>query len=291
MANPGNGTRHEARGTRGKSPAPRTSRPEAALVIFAKAPIPGQVKTRLSPPLTPDEAASLHGSFVLDMLERSSRLAKPTQGKTKAAALDRFLACTPSSEHVFFKVMEERQGVRLIDQIGEDLGARMRHAFDAVFALGYQRVLLVGTDLPTLPESSFAQALTLLGKHDLVLGPSFDGGYFLIALTRPSPELFTGIPWSTDQVCAQTQKKADDLGLRTALLPAWRDVDTIADLRAIIEEAGLEARGKGQEAKTGSTEKTRPRASRHSPHALPLSARTAGVLRLLSERLEHRDKG
>ncbi len=81
----------------------------AALVIFAKAPIPGQVKTRLCPPLTPDEAASLHGSFVLDMLERSGRAAKAGAGRNGLPRLDRFLACAPSAEHVFFKVMEERQ--------------------------------------------------------------------------------------------------------------------------------------------------------------------------------------
>src|SRR5919106_2141922 len=102
------------------SPSPLASRP--ALVLFAKAPIPGEVKTRLCPPLTPDEAASLHGSFVLDALERS-----------RATKLDRFLACSPSSEHVFFKVLGERQGVRLIDQKGDDLGARMAAAFQTVF--------------------------------------------------------------------------------------------------------------------------------------------------------------
>src|SRR4029079_318578 len=93
---------------------------EGALVIFAKAPIPGQVKTRLCPPLTPDEAATLHGSFVLDILERT----KIATAKLKLP-LDRYLACAPSATHVFFKIMEERQSVKLMDQIGDDLGARM----------------------------------------------------------------------------------------------------------------------------------------------------------------------
>src|SRR5215470_10128207 len=88
-----------------------------ALIIFARAPIPGQVKTRLCPPLTPDEAATLHGSFVLDMLERT-KLAVVTLH----LPCERYLACTPSSELVFFKIMEERQGVRLLDQVGKDLG-------------------------------------------------------------------------------------------------------------------------------------------------------------------------
>lgn len=225
---------------------------EAALVIFAKAPIPGQVKTRLCPPLTPDEAASLHGSFVLDALERSREA-----GRHGPVPVDRFLACAPPTDHVFFKIMEERQKVRLLRQTGDDLGARMDQAFKEVFALGYQRALLVGTDVPSLPASYYGQAFSLLSDHDLVLGPSFDGGYYLIGLKRPIPDLFTGIPWSTDQVFSLTRTRADALGLKTALLPTCRDVDTIEDLLVLIEEKGL-------------------------------SARTAGALRLLASRLKSR---
>src|SRR5687768_11662215 len=115
------------------------SRPRAddALVLFAKAPIPGQVKTRLCPPLTDDEAASLHGSFVLDALERSGQAAIRGVAK-QAPKFDRFLACSPSSDHVFFKILEERNGVHLINQIGDDLGARMEHTFAEMFRIGYQ---------------------------------------------------------------------------------------------------------------------------------------------------------
>lgn len=244
----------------------RAQHSEAALIVFTKAPIPGQVKTRLCPPLTPDEAASLHGSFVLDALERSHAAATAAR-----VALDRFMACAPSRDHVFFKVLEERHGVRLLDQIGDDLGARMAQAFTAVFALGYRKVLLVGTDLPSLPGSFYIQALHLLADHDLVLGPSPDGGYYVIGLRQPVANLFLGIPWSTDQVFTLTRSKAEALGLKTAFLPAWRDVDTIDDLLALIEQFGLdtgqEARGKGLSS---------------------LSARTAGVLRLLASRLPSR---
>ena len=234
---------------------------QAALIFFAKAPIPGQVKTRLCPPLTPDEAASLHGSFVLDALERSRTVPK----------VDRFLACAPSADHVFFKILEERQGVRLMDQVGEDLGARMAHALHAGFSKGYRQVLLVGTDLPTLSPDIYGQALHLLADHDLALGPTLDGGYYLIGLTRPVPELFVGVPWSTDQVLALTRQKADAQGLKAALLPPCRDVDRIDDLWALIDEEGLAARGKGQGGK-GSR----------------LTTRTAGALRLVAERLRAR---
>ena len=270
---------------------------DSALILFAKAPIPGQVKTRLCPPLTPDEAASLHGSVVLDMLERS-RLPTPTlplQGGRDGRGLDRFVACAPSPDHVFFKILEERHGVRLIAQIGDDLGARMARAFADVFALGYRQVLVVGTDLPTLPGSVFGEAVTLLAAHDVVLGPALDGGYYLIGLRKPSPELFAGIPWSTDRVLPLTQQKAAALRLSTALLPVRRDIDTIDDLVALIEEFEIGATGNRQWAPGDRKEPSPHRSSldstrdrepvERSPTAPGLSPRTAGVLRLLANRL------
>lgn len=247
-----------------KSAQPSASKPQsAALVIFAKAPIPGQVKTRLCPPLTPDEAATLHGSFVLDTLERTklvtTRLRLP---------IDRYLACAPSSTLVFFQIMEERQTVKLIDQVGDDLGTRMQQAFDTMFAKGYQRVLIVGTDVPSLPLEHFKQALTLLETNDLVLGPALDGGYFLIGLKRAVPELFANIPWSTDRVLALTLEKATALGLKTGRLQEWRDVDTIDDLQALIEASALDA-------KKPKNEQT-------------FSSRTAGALQLIGKRLRSR---
>lgn len=235
----------------------------AALVIFAKAPVAGQVKTRLCPPLTPDEAAALHGSFVLDTLERTKLAATKLK-----MPVDRYLACAPASSHVFFKIMEERQRVRLMDQIGEDLGARMSRAFDLLFARGYARVLIVGTDVPSLPLAHYQQALALLDTNDLVLGPALDGGYYLIGLTRAAPALFTDIPWSTAGVLAATRDRAESLGLATALLPPWRDIDTIDDLNALIESSTLDG-------KKPTKERT-------------FSTRTAGALQLLAKRLRSR---
>ena len=234
-----------------------------ALVIFAKAPIPGLVKTRLCPPLTRDEAATLHGSFVLDTLERT----KTAVTKLKLP-IDRYLACAPSATHVFFKIMEERQGVKLIDQLGDDLGARMNQAFQTLFAQGYRQVLLVGTDVPTLPLDHFKQALTALEPHDLVLGPALDGGYYLIGLKRPAPELFADIPWSTDQVLRHTQEKAATIGFKASLIEPWRDVDTLADLVALIEACAAEAK--------------KPKNDR------AFSSRTSGVLQALAKRLRSR---
>ncbi len=235
----------------------------AALVVFAKAPIPGQVKTRLCPPLTPDEAATLHGSFVLDTVER-------TKAATRRFDLpvDRYLACAPSSDHAFFKIMEARQGIRLIDQMGDGLGERMAGVFDRLFARGYQSVVLVGTDVPTLPLDEYQRAFSLLKSHDLVLGPARDGGYYLVGLTRPEPGLFTGIPWSTDHVLRTTEEKARSLGLAMALTAPWRDADTIDDLTALIEADRLD--------------RNKPK------HERVFSSRTSGALQLIAERLRVR---
>jgi uncharacterized protein len=237
--------------------------PHTALVIFAKAPIPSKVKTRLCPPLTPDEAATLHGSFVLDMLERT-KLAVATL----RLPIDRYLACTPSSTLVFFKIMEERQSVRLLDQVGEDLGQRMHHTFVDLFAKGYKQVIIVGTDVPTLPLSVYQEAFTILSRSNVVLGPALDGGYYLVGLTQPIEKLFIGVPWSTDQVLAVTQQQAKALGLSVELTTPWRDVDTVSDLQSLITEC---------------------REDKHkSKQDRIFSMRTAGALELIATRLKTR---
>ena len=243
-------------------PSPLTPH-QAALVIFAKAPIPGEVKTRLCPPLTTDEAATLHGSFVLDMLERTKLAVAKLQ-----LPFDRYLACAPSSELVFFKIMEERQGVRLLDQVGEDMGQRMHRTFVDLFAKDYTQVILVGTDVPTLPLSVYQETFSMLGRSDVVLGPALDGGYYLIGLKQPTEQLFTEVPWSTDQVLAVTQQHAKTLGLSVGLTTAWRDVDTIADLQLLIAEC--------QE------DNKKPKQDR------VFSMRTAGAIQLLATRLKTR---
>lgn len=244
-------------------PSTRQQPASTALVIFAKAPIPGQVKTRLCPDLTEDEAATLHGSFVLDTLERT----KAAVTKFKLP-IDRYLACAPSSTHVFFRIMEARHGVTLLDQEGDDLGQRMRLAFETLFRRGYRQVCLVGTDVPSLPLTHYREAVEALTRHDLVLGPAQDGGYYLIGMTTPHPKLLEDIPWSTDQVLTLTQQKAKVEGLNLTLLPVWKDVDTIEDLHALIEDCAAD--------------KTRPKQER------VYSMRTAGALELLAKRLRTR---
>lgn len=212
---------------RPKSRPPQPKAGAVAVVIFAKAPIEGYVKTRLCPPLTADEAASLHGSLVMDLLERCQTVKE----------CDRILAGAPSSQHPFFKAMEARFSVKLWEQTGEDLGARMAQAFAEGLSSRYQALVIVGTDIPGVTAPIITQALTALREHDVVLGPTQDGGYYLIGLRRLIPELFQHMPWSTDQVCALTEQKVQDLGLSMRRLPTLRDVDTLEDLHALIQDS------------------------------------------------------
>lgn len=234
-----------------------------ALVIFAKAPIPGQVKTRLCPPLTPDEAATVHGSFVIDTLERSR-----TAVAKYRLPVDRYLACAPSCTLAFFKIMEERQAVRLLEQEGPDLGARMHRIFETLFSRSYRRVVIIGTDVPSLPLERYQHAFDLLNRFDLALGPALDGGYYVIGLKQPAPALFENMPWSTDRVLALTKEKAASLGLSIGELAEWRDIDTIDDLNQLIDASRLDARKPKQEQS--------------------FSSRTAGTLQLLAKRLHSR---
>lgn len=144
----------------------------------------------------------------------------------------------------------------------------MHDIFDRLFAQGYQQICLVGTDVPSLPLPHYRDALRALSQHDLVIGPARDGGYYLIGLTRPHPELFINIPWSTDRVMDLTQQKAVAAGLKIAILPTWSDVDTVDDLRALIDE--------------NVADKKRPKQER------VFSMRTAGTLELLAKRLRTR---
>jgi len=222
-----------------------------ALIIFAKAPIPGDVKTRLCPPLDPDEAASLHGTLVLDAIERTKGL----QGITL------YVAGTPDLAHPFFKVMEGRYGARLLPQSGPDLGSRMRQVMQDAFDQGAQEVLLTGTDFPALPRAHLIEALKLIKSHDVVLGPTADGGYYLIGLRKMIPALFEGIAWSTGGVFAETKKKIEAAWLSLGLLPECRDLDTLDDLKAFIGLIGKDR---------------------------AMTKRTEGALRLIATRLKER---
>jgi rSAM/selenodomain-associated transferase 1 len=198
---------------------------DTLLIIFAKEPAPGQVKTRLCPPLSPQAAARLYRQFLEDVLEEMARLTQMTIA----------LAYTPASARPFFHHLAA-PGLPLTAQAGKDLGERLRQAFAWGFAQGVQTVLIRNSDSPDLPGRLVLVAREALdrGQAQVVLGPSPDGGYYLVGLQSPQPQLFHDITWSGPTVLADTLARAASLGLTVHLLPPWPDIDTCDDLLAFL---------------------------------------------------------
>jgi uncharacterized protein len=201
----------------------------ALLIIFAKEPRPGQVKTRLSPPLSPEAAAQLCHCFIQDILDEMARVPKVRLA----------VAFSPPTARDFFRRLAP-PGTDLFPQEGADLGERMARAFARSFAAGFGPVLLRGSDVPDLPAAvvSEARAVLAAGEAQVVLGPATDGGYHLVGLSEPQPALFRGPVWSSSTVLTDTLSLARHLGLRVHLLPPWPDIDTDDDLRAFLHRAG-----------------------------------------------------
>jgi hypothetical protein len=191
-----------------------------ALCIMAKAPEPGKVKTRLCPPLSPEDAAELYRCFLLDRIAQVREV----------AGVEPVLAYSPPESVAVFVALAP--GFALLPQRGRDLTARLVAVCGQLFRSGSDVVILIDSDSPTLPTERLERAVAAMsgGDHDLVLGPSDDGGYYLIGLRRPHPELFEDIPWSTPTVLEETERRAGALGLSATRLGAWYDVDTAADL-------------------------------------------------------------
>ena len=200
----------------------------ALLIIFAKEPRPGQVKTRLSPPLSPEEAAQLYHSFLQDILEEMALVPEVRLA----------VAFSPLDAQVFFRGLAP-SGTDLFPQEGADLGERMARALAWGFAAGFGPVLLRGGDVPDLPAVVVSEATEVLaaGRDQVVLGPCPDGGYYLVGLSQPQPLLFQGPAWSSRTVLADTLRLARELGLRVHLLPPWPDIDTYDNLRMFVHRS------------------------------------------------------
>lgn len=198
------------------------------LILFAKAAQPGRVKTRLVPQLSAEQASRLYQAFVMDLVSATERL----------KGITRIMACDPARHHPFFDSIAHRFGMKLINQQGANLGERMKNAIKAAHRLKLGPVVIIGTDSPTLPMGFVRQAFGVLHSRELVLGPSCDGGYYLIGCGKRIPPVFEGIPWGTDRVLAMTLKRITDLKLKCALLPFWYDVDHVEDLRLLTAHLG-----------------------------------------------------
>ena len=203
-------------------------RPELRVAVFARAPVPGEVKTRLAPLLGADGAARLHCALV--------RRALATARDANVGEVD--LWCMPDERHPFFGRCAERFGVSLHRQQGADLGERMVHAFERATA-AHSALLLIGSDCPALTPADLQSAATALESHDAVFTPAEDGGYVLAGFARAvEPSVFRGVTWGSATVMAQTRRLLDSTGTRWAAMPTLWDVDRPEDY-ARLQGAGL----------------------------------------------------
>lgn len=200
-----------------------------AIALVCKAPIIGQSKTRLSPPLTPADCAALSACFIRDVAATIQSLAD--DGGASAYA-----AYTPRGSDAALRPLLP-DGFRLMVQGEGDLGARMLKSISDLLAAGHAGAILIGSDMPTLPASILRSAVQAVRGHDcLVVSPAQDGGYTLIGLSRPHAGLFTGMPWSTGDVYRLTLERARALALPVVSLPGWYDVDDAASFAMLEDE-------------------------------------------------------
>jgi rSAM/selenodomain-associated transferase 1 len=195
------------------------------LIVVAKRPAPGQTKTRLSPPLTPEQASALYECFLQDTLDQMR----------KVDETQRLIAYLPQDEKDYFRRLAP--DFELILQNGHDLGGRLDNALTDSLSNGYEHAVIMDSDSPTLPPAFLSQAFTNLADGaDVVLGPCDDGGYYLIGIKKPAPRLLREVQMSTPTVTADTLAIAKEEGLSVRLLPTWYDVDDGASLIRLMKE-------------------------------------------------------
>ena len=221
-----------------------------ALAVMTKAPQAGRVKTRLVPPLTPDEAAELNKCFLRDTAAAISvccsgglRSPNAVSARLHPGAHRAPLQCsaiavyTPiGAESAYTDILPTN--FSLLPQRGDEFGKRLYFAVEDLFKCGFASVCLIDSDSPTVPAENFAEAVQLLsiGQDRVVLGPSDDGGYYLIGVKKLERHLFEQIDWSTERVFNQTIQRATEIGLEIKLLPTGYDVDNAASLRRLCDE-------------------------------------------------------
>ena len=201
-----------------------------ALAVMAKAPQAGKVKTRLSPPLTSAQAAALNICLLRDTAENLAAVAQ-AHG---AAGL---VSYTPvGQEHLFNGLLPH--SFALIVQRGDGFGERLLAAAQDILACGYSSVCLIDSDSPTVPAAVYDRAVAELSRDGdrIVLGPSADGGYYLIGMKHPHAAVFERIHWSTSTVAAETRERARAACLEVVELPTWYDVDDASTLAILHEE-------------------------------------------------------
>ena len=193
------------------------------LIIFVKAPRPGKVKTRLAAGLGEAAACAAYCRMVAVLRERLASL----------TAVSLCFSPADAAEEVRPWL---HPGWELVPQSAGDLGERLHQAFAGALGRGDQRVVVIGSDSPTITQSDIELALEALDSHDLVLGPALDGGYWLIGLRQLQPRLFHNMTWSTPTVLRETLERAGTAGLSVKLLRELDDIDTAADWEQFLRE-------------------------------------------------------
>ena len=219
-----------------------------ALAVMTKAPEAGRVKTRLVPLLTPEEAAGLNKCFLRDTAAAISsafcRRPVADEGRTPRAV--GVAVYTPvGAEATYTDTLPA--DFSMLPQRGDEFGERLYFAVEDLFKCGFASVCLIDSDSPTVPAENFAEAVELLSTSQdrVVLGPSDDGGYYLIGVKKPHRHLFEQIDWSTERVLTQTIQRATESGLEIKLLPTGYDVDDAASLRRLCDDLLRENAGGG----------------------------------------------
>jgi rSAM/selenodomain-associated transferase 1 len=200
---------------------------DSCILCFVKYPEKGQVKHRLAVDLDEDIVVELYRNFVLDVLFMVKKLDTSRQ----------ICFSPPDAKQKFQKWLGS--SFIYVPQQGDNLGERMKNSFSNAFEEGFRRVVLIGSDSPDLPVDFLRNAFVELQTHDMVLGPSVDGGYYLIGFrdTTFLPFVFDDISWSNPTVLQETITKVKNTGHSLSLLPIWSDVDTIADLKNLISRS------------------------------------------------------
>ncbi len=211
--------------------APRQVRPDlCALAVMTKVPRAGKVKTRLTPPLTPQEAAELNTCFLRD----TSAAIGAASSEASSQGIGVY---TPIGEEAAYAGILPID-FALVPQRGNAFGERLICATEDLLQIGFQSACLINSDSPTVPPHAYAEAAKSLAEEGdrVVLGPSDDGGYYLIGMSRLHRQLFEKIDWSTERVAEQTLAQARELGLEVKLLLTWYDVDDRTTLQRLCKE-------------------------------------------------------
>jgi len=212
-------------------------RHDNALILFARDPVVGQVKTRLNPFLDPQTIFDLYLCFLADSIDTLCLV----------ESADRFVGIKPSNLSGYFDRLDPSCAISVFVQEGQDLGERMQNAFASRFAEGYGKVVIIGADSPSLPTRYIHQAFA--SNRDVVLGPSVDGGYYLIGMCGNVVDLFEGVTWGGNTVLEQTRGRLERSGASLELLPTWYDVDRPEDLKFLkthLELMAAASHGEGK---------------------------------------------